>query len=379
MNKIFLFAALISIILVLSLHEALSDQILYQLDAETAFTDPYPVEPGQNVELSIEITNNGNKEVENVVVEIEPVEPFTLLESGKKEINMLRVGNSRIIEYGLFIDTSAVSTMYEIPVRITIESQITRERYFTVTKKIQVRVQGTPKFELLGMESGTISPGDRAEIIIKLQNVGSGKAKRTSLTFTSTSDYVKSVLSGGVAYLADVNPGEERGTIFTILASPDSEYGVYTGKINVTYEDESGNELTEDFDVGILISGKPKLQIHKVEADREDSDLTVEIVNIGNAEAKAITAKLMVNDKIFDVDYVTSIKIDRRSTLKFNLPNSMKGKLELSYEGPDNKEYSQTEDMAWVVPFTFPTWIIVIIVLVIAYFAWKKKWYKKIF
>jgi len=137
--------------------------------------------------------------------------------------------------------------------------------------------------------------------------------------------------------------------------------------------------LTEDFDVGILISGKPKLQIHKVEADREDSDLTVEIVNIGNAEAKAITAKLMVNDKIFDVDYVTSIKIDRRSTLKFNLPNSMKGKLELSYEGPDNKEYSQTEDMAWVVPFTFPTWIIVIIVLVIAYFAWKKKWYKKIF
>jgi len=317
--------------------------------------------------------------VENIVVEIEPIEPFTLLESAKKEINILRVGNSRIIEYDLFVDSSAVSTIYEIPVHVSYESQITRERYFTITKKIQVRVQGTPKFELLDIQSDTISPGDQGEIRIKLQNVGTGKAKRTSMTFSSTSDYIKSVLSGGIAYLADVNPGEEKETVFTILASPDSEYGVYTGKINITYDDESGNELTEDFDVGVLISGEPKLQVYKVEADREDSDLTVEIVNIGNAEAKAIAAKLIVNGKIFDVDYVTSIKIDRRSTLKFALPNSMRGELELSYESPDNKQYSQTEDIAWVIPFTFPTWIVVIVVLAIAYVVWKKKLWKKIF
>ena len=374
MKKIFLFATLVPIILGFTLPEVLSVSVLtYELKVETTFTDPYPVEPGRNLVLSLSLFNNGSADVTNVVIEPQPIEPFTLLESSKKEIGTLRVRKSVIVDYDLYVDSSAVSALYEIPVRVTYDVG----RGFV--RNVLVRVQGQPKFELLNVSSDTISPGDREEIIVNLQNVGTGKARRTSVTFSSTSDYVKSVMSGGIAYLGDVSPGEEKETAFTILASPDSEYGVYTGKVNVTYDDESGNELTEDFDVGVLISGEPKLQVYKVEADREESDLTVEIVNIGNAEAKAIAAKLIVNGKVFDVDYVTSIKIDKRSTLKFALPNSMGGELELSYEGPDNKQYSQTEDVAWVIPFTFPTWIAVIVVLVVAYFVWKKKWWKKIF
>jgi hypothetical protein len=80
------------------------------------------------------------------------------------------------------------------------------------------------------------------------------------------------------------------------------------------------------------------------------------------------------------VDYITSIKIDKRSTVKFNLPNKMNGKLELSYKGPDNKEYKQTEDIAWTMPVSSPTWVLGVIVLVIViYIFWKKKWLKKIF
>jgi len=372
MKKMFLFTTLILIIL--GLPEVFSAAaVLYQLNVETAFTDPYPVEPGQNLVLSLTLSNSGNADATGVIIELEAIEPFTLLESSKKTIGTVKVGSSRIIDYQLFVDGSAVSALYEIPVRV--KYGVGKE----IIKRVQVRVQGKPKFEILDVSSGIISPGDQEEVIVTLQNVGTGKAKRTSVTFSSTSDYVKSVLSGGIAYLGDVNPGEEKETIFTILASPDSEYGVYTGKVNVTYDDESGDELTEDFDVGILISGKPKLQVYKVEVDREDSALTVEIVNIGNAEAKAIAAKLIVNDKIFDVDYVTGIKIDRRSTLKFSLPSSAGGKLELSYEGPDNKKYSQTEDLAWSVTPTIPGWLILIIVVVIAYFVWKKKLWKRIF
>jgi len=374
MKKMLLFTTLVLMIAVSSLSEVFSAPVIgYQLNVETAFTDPYPVEPGKNLVLSLTLSNNGNADATNVIVELEVVEPFTLLESSKKEMSVVKVGSSRIIDYQLFVDSSAVSALYEIPVRVKYGTE--KE----LVKRVQVRVQGRPKFELLDVSSTTISPGDQAEIRVKLQNVGTGKAKRTSVTFSPTSDYVKSVLSGGIYYLGDINPGEEKETTFKILASPDSEYGIYTSKINVTYDDESGDELTENFDVGILISGKPKLQVYKVEADRVDSEITIEVVNIGNAEAKAIAAKLLVNGKVFDVDYVTSIKIDKRSTLKFALPNSMGGKLELSYEGPDNKQYSQTEDVAWTIPFTFPIWIVGIVILVVAYVLWKKKLWKKIF
>lgn len=371
MKKMFLFV-MISMVL-LSLPEIFSIGVSYRLDVETAFTDPYPVEPGQNLALSLTLSNSGDADATSVIIELEATEPFTLLESYQKEIGTVKVGSSRIIDYQLFVDGSAVSALYEIPVRV--KYSVGNE----LVKKVQIRVQGQPKFEILNVKSDTISPGDQEEIRVKLQNVGTGKAKRTSVTFSSTSDDVKSVLSGGIAYLGDVSPSEVKETTFTILADPDAEYGIYTGKVNVTYDDESGTELTEVFDIGVLISGEPELQVYKIEADREDSDLSIEVVNIGNAGARAIAAKLLVNGELFDVDYVTSIKIDKRSTLKFTLPRTMKGELEISYEGPDNKEYSQTEDIAWSVSYDFPTWVVIVIILVIAYFVWKKKWYKKIF
>ena len=128
-----------------------------------------------------------------------------------------------------------------------------------------------------------------------------------------------------------------------------------------------------------MISGKPKFQIIKTEVKRAENEFEIEISNVGTAEAKAITGKLMINNKIFDVDYITSVKIDKRTTLKFILPSSTRAELELSYEGPDNKEYTQTETIVWNVPFSIPTWIWIIVILVILYVFWKKKWYKKIF
>jgi hypothetical protein len=362
---IFLFLSLANIHAVTS-----TPQIQYKITVETAFTNPYPAEPGKDLELSIVVSNEGNSGVKNIIVELEPTEPFALLETPTKEISSLNVGDSRIIDYKLFVDGSAVSTTYDIPVRIKYDGN-------EIKKNVQVRVQGKPKFKLLSLSSDTINPGDEAEILVKIENVGSGEARRVTVTFSSTSDYVKPVFSGGTVYVGDVKHDEEKTVRFKVIASPDSEYGVYSGYVNVSYEDESGNELSENFEVGILISGSPKLQVFKSEVDTTKKELSVEIVNIGSAEARAIKARLLINNETFDVDYVTAIKIDKRSTLKFMLPSVTKGKLELSYEGPDNKKYTQLEELSWSIPFSIPTWVWIIVFLVVVYFIWKKKLWKR--
>jgi hypothetical protein len=116
-----------------------------------------------------------------------------------------------------------------------------------------------------------------------------------------------------------------------------------------------------------------------VSADQQTRELSVEMSNIGTAEAKAINAKLISNDVTVDTDYVTSVNIDKRTTFKFILPASTSGKLELTYDGPDNKNYSQTEEIAWQTPFVFPSWILIVVILVVVYIFWKTKLWKKIF
>jgi hypothetical protein len=339
----------------------------------TAFTNPYPAEPGKGVDVSFEISNSGEADAKNIMIEVEPTDMIKLLENPKKEINLLSVGDSRIVNYKMFVDSSAISTNYQLTVYITYENS-NRFSY-----KTQITVQGKPNFKILKVDTGIVNPGDKAEISVDIQNIGSGKAKRTNAEFSSTSTYIKPILTGGNVYIGDINPGEKKNIKFDILTSPDSEYDVYTGKINLTYEDESGNTLTKNFDVGILISGEPKFEIIKTEVKKDTQELSIEIANEGSAEARGIKANLIINNKTFDVDYVTNVNIDKRATLKFILPGNNRAELELSYTSPDNKKFTQTETIIWSVPYTFPTWIIVVVILLVLYVLWKKKWLKKIF
>ena len=341
------------------------------VSVRTAHTDPYPVEPGKNLKLSIEISNTGARELYDIIFELKPNYPFTPLENPIQEIDILPIGSSRVIDYELFVDDSAISTVYKIPVVIQYDSN-------ELKKEINLNIKGKSDFKLIEMKSETISPGDQANISVIISNVGPGKARRTTATFSTISDYIKPIFSGGNVYICDFNSGETKDIEFLILASSDAEYGVYTGTVALDYQDESGNETTTSFDVGILVSGEPKFSVIKTEVKIETKELEVELANIGTAEAKAINAKLIMEGKVFDVDYVTSVKIDKRTTLKFNLPSSRSGLLELSYEGPDNREFSQSGILTWDIQFTTPGWIWVVVILVVGYVVWKKKWYKKI-
>jgi hypothetical protein len=344
-----------------------------EISVTNTYTNPYPVEPGKSVDVSLDISNNGQADAKNIMIEVEPTDMIKLLENPQKEINILFVGESRIVNYKMFVDSSAISANYELTVYISYGS------FSRLSYTVEINVQGKPNFKILNVDTGIVNPGDKAEISVDIQNVGSGKAKRLNAEFSSTSTYIKPILAGGNVYIGDINSGEKKNIKFDILTSPDAGYDVYTGKINLTYEDESGNTLIKTFDIGILISGEPKFEIIKTEMKRDTQELSIEIANKGSAEARGIKANLLIDNKTFDVDYVTSIDIDKRSTLKFILPTGNRAELELLYESPDNKKFTQTELIVWSVPYTFPSWIIVVVVLVVVYVLWKKKWLKKIF
>jgi len=342
------------------------------LSVNTAFTDPYPAEPGKNLELSIELTNDGTKTAENVYVKLEVTHPFTLLEKSEKYINNIMIGHSRIVEYDLFVDSSAISTTYKVPVLISYDSTE------NLTKEIEIRVQGKPEFKLLNMKSKTINPGNQETITVEIQNVGGGVANRLTATLSSSSDAIKPVFSGGNVYIGTVKPGEKKTINFRILASSDAEYGVYPSKLNLTYEDESKNKLSEVFDVGILVSGKPEIQIIKIESDKKSNELSIEVVNIGSAKAVGVKGELLINNNVFDVDYITQIKIDKHATFKFNLPSRKyrNGELRIFYSGPDNREYSQSEMVFWNNTYSLPRWVMLIVGGLILVILWKWKPWK---
>ena len=107
------------------------------------------------------------------------------------------------------------------------------------------------------------------------------------------------------------------------------------------------------------------------------------MINSGTAKGIAIKSELWINSKLFDTDYVTQVKMDKKTNLKFNLPKkATSGVVKLHYRGPDNKEYTQKENIAWQ-PVNETNGLLILIGLgLVGYLVWRKpwrktKWYKK--
>jgi len=349
----------------------------FTLDVQTAYTDPYPVEPGQNFVLSLQVTNEGSEMVDNVLIELDPQYPFTVLENPRKSFTDIGSGDRKIVEYKVFVDSSAISTVYDIPVKVIYGSLA------KTTQRIQLRVQGTPEFEILDFKTNEINPGDRESLNIQIQNVGTGTAKRMTATFTSSSEYITPIFSGGSVYINKFKTGEKMWIKFDVLADQDTEYGVYTGTITLNYNDESGSNHTDSYNIGVLVSGEPHFSIVKSEIDQSDNELEIEVINSGTAKAIALKSELWLNGELFNTDYTTQVKMDKKAILKFDLPTKVtSGTLKLYYKGPENKEYFQEENVAWSKVKGSRIFLYVVLAVIAAVLIWKKpwknlKWFKK--
>ncbi|MEM5799526.1 MAG: hypothetical protein QXZ43_02580 [Candidatus Aenigmatarchaeota archaeon] len=352
---------IIALILLLPLVQARVD-----ISVKTAYTNPYPVEPGQNFVLGIEISNIGDEEAKNVFISLSPNSPFAVVDKPSDVITSLSPSGVRVIEYKMFLDASAVSSVYQIPVNIRYSGSN------DITRNVLVRVQGKPNIGYVDIPNFSITPGETKNMQVELKNLGSGTAKRVIATLTPLTDNIKVVFSGGNSFLDEILPNNKKNAIFKIYASPDTNYGVYDAVIKVVYEDEAGNIQTKNFSVGIFVTGKPNIKIIKVSTDISKNELKVDIINDGNTEARAIKGELMIGESVIDVDYISKINAQKSSTLKFDIPKvrDNRADIRISYVGADNEEHSFKQVIGWTNQNKV-NWLFVTIALIIFYFILK--------
>ncbi|MCX8178806.1 MAG: hypothetical protein N3D75_03185 [Candidatus Aenigmarchaeota archaeon] len=338
-----------------------------EINVKTAYTNPYPVEPGTNFILDIEVSNTGDEAAKDLVITLKPNHPFTVVDKSQETITNFASGSSRIIEFKMFVDSSAVSSVYQIPVEIKYSGSN------EITRNINLRIQGKPNIAYLNINSFAISPGETKTLKVEINNIGSGDAKRVVASLDSSTENIKPVFSGGNVYVGDISTQSKRDASFVIYVSPDTNYGVYDSTIKITYEDEAGNVNTKSFKVGILVSGTPEIKIIKTSVNEAKKQLEVDLINDGTAEARGVKGELLVNGAVIDVDYISKINSKKSSTLKFDIPQTKENVVDIriSYLGPNNEQYSFDEKISWsIAPKT--NWVLILVGLVLIYFIFRK-------
>lgn len=137
---------------------------------------PQPVEPGQDLVLSIMLINEFN-EIDNVKLTIQPDSPIILKNDNDRIINigkMIKFG--AVVEtYSLHIDPLAVSGAYEVEFQVL---WLSNDQQRKTNKTFNIMVRGVPQLAISNIiiEPETISPGGNFNLNISVSNNGTGIA-----------------------------------------------------------------------------------------------------------------------------------------------------------------------------------------------------------
>jgi hypothetical protein len=352
------------------------------LDISLASQNPYPAEPGSNVNVEIEVSNTGNVQSNNVVVEILVKSPFGLLQGqdAKQTINNIGPQSSIKKTYDLFVGTDAISSTYDLEFRIYSASDPNTYS----TKTVSLSVQGTPKMVVDSVETSPkdIEPGGSVALNFKIRNIGSGTARQMQASLNSTSSYLVPILSGGLVYVGDLKPGETKDALMQLSIDSLAEYKTYMATLTLEYKDESNAVASDTFSIGIPVTGSIILDIISIEPNYNRGELDIEVANKGTTDAKSLETTLKIGNQTVGIDYLSQLKSTKKTTFSFPLVLEGNAELMINYVGPglqqnqitkqitlDYERQSTNGTTTYIIGF--------VILIIILYFVWRKFFRKK--
>jgi len=300
--------------------------------------NPYPVEPGQVVSIEVSLQNNGYGEAQNIILEIMPKSPFTLLPGEEKTKTFSRVPARDHVtaSYKLYADKNAISNNYEVEFKsYQIGSDVQK------TDKVAVQVQGKPKLVLEKIETSPqdIEPGETITLVATISNVGTGSASLIEAGLVPNTSYIIPVFSGGLYYVGEIKAGESGEATFQMSIDNTAEYKTYSNTLVLSYNDESGASQATSFSVGLPVRGKPVIEI--LSAKVENSDFKVDIENIGTANAKALKIAFIQDNEIKDSSIVSELRPTKYKTMRFKNFHPGNALINISYLDESNKFFSE--------------------------------------
>ena len=296
---------------------------------------PQPVEPGQDITLSVRLENQFDN-IENVRLEIIPDSPIKL----KNEND--RINNEgRMIKYGavtetylLHVDPLAASGEYEIEFRTYWSgNDMMRE----TNKTFKVLVRGAPQLMIssITINPGSISPKDVFDLMFSVSNEGTGMAREVQVT-ADTSNLPFVSLDADTKVIRRLDPGENIQLNYTIQVKDKTEISSYPIPIKMDYKDENGKNISSKSYAGIRVLGKAELAISDIKFEPLNpviGDLVtvnMRIENSGTGEAKSVKVKLDTPSEGTRTAFLGKIKPDDDAPGVFTFYATKDGDIPLS-------------------------------------------------
>ncbi|MBI4154038.1 hypothetical protein HY501_01765 [Candidatus Woesearchaeota archaeon] len=326
--------------------------------------DPDPVEPANIVEASFKLDNQGET-AGNVLIEILPEYPFSLLPGEKAVKDVGTLGTSQnsernvFVKYKLKVDENAVDGSHEIKVRYKSDDSGS----WTTVKDLAIRVQSRTavlSVEKLMSIPEVMAPGSKARLVINLKNHATSLLKdiKVSLDLGKSGDEgtpFSPVGSTNEKVVSFIDAQSSAPLEFSLIADPDAKSKVYKVPVIMQYSDVLNKNYSKTITAALVVGVEPDISVYTdtttLYTDDSTGEVSIKIVNKGLSDVKFLNV-LLEKSKGYKVlspyeVYIGNIDSDDYETadFKLNVEKTKEKKIALpltvEYKDANNHDYTK--------------------------------------
>jgi len=353
------------------------------LDPTLLNYQPVPTHPGDQVDVWIQITNNGgsaSKAGTVTIIESGPFKPEGDAER-MKTFQPIPGQESLLVKFRIRVDKDASIGENALVVRVQEQGSSG-----WIEKRLNISVEGrasTLSIESAATTPGRIPPGEEATLSFQIKNVGQTKLRNVKVTLDLTGLSLTTVGGSTSKTIAQIGADETTTFSFSLLAYPEATAQATRVPVTLTYQDEQGNEQNQSESVGLVIGSAPELRVYlestTLTKESPQGEIVVKFVNRGLSEIKLLEMELVSNDAVGTVAespvvYVGNIDSDdyesadltvKATEDEFILP------LRVKYRDALNKEYTDEINLPVTLQSknshsSFPSWMVWLLIIVLA-------------
>jgi hypothetical protein len=210
------------------------------------------IRPGGQYDVPLTLTNNGTGFAEDISIRIIDADSsITPSRSGFFHVNHLDPGESATVAMSLFTDRNAFSGIHELP--LSLQYSLVDGTQVTQTETIGVNIRGESELVIRSVDSDPVrvNQGDRFDLIIRLENTGTGEARSIRSTIDLPLQGVRE------AYIGTIQEGNDAPAVFILTANQSGEFSY---RFVVSYEDDWGVR-TEEHTLHLVVSPPSEIAV----------------------------------------------------------------------------------------------------------------------
>ncbi|MFH1439564.1 MAG: COG1361 S-layer family protein [Candidatus Woesearchaeota archaeon] len=252
--------------------------------------DPDPAISGSIVEVRLGVENKGDTPVDNLIIELVPEYPFSMVPGVSKIQNVGTIksyqteDNMKIVKFNIKIDRDANAANYGLKVKFYEKGN---EDSAQITS-LSLDIGSQESAEVIYIDKSTLIPGRQTDLMFTINNVGNAPLRDLTFSWKNEDKVVLPVGSDNTKYIKYIDIGDSAELRYKVIADTNAIPGLYELALSLSYDDPISRNNTKISTIaGVYVGGSTDFEVSYSESSAGETSFS--IANIGSNPAYSVS------------------------------------------------------------------------------------------